>query len=127
MKDSTNQARREFYAAAFAAFQQGWLERRRAQCRAERWREINQVTPFGPIRLPVRVVRSRRDGRDLTLSRLPGPKATRLPLATTRKSALEAVTPGNREGIGQRAFAPRRLAPLARTQTCSGARRQRSA
>ena len=73
-----NQAGREFYGAVLAAFQQQWLEQRRGEYRAERWREIDQVTPFGLIRLPVRVVRCRSDGHYLTLSRLLGPKATRL-------------------------------------------------
>ena len=90
-----NQAGREFYAAVFAAFQQRWLEQCREQYRAQRWRAIDQVTPFGLIRLPVRVVRCRADGHYLTLSRLLRPKATRLLSAWVEKRALEAATGGN--------------------------------
>ena len=73
-----NQAGREFYGKVFALFQERWLAERAEQYRAQRWRAINQGTPFGLVRLPVRVVRSRSDGHYLTLSRLFGPKATRL-------------------------------------------------
>jgi hypothetical protein len=90
-----NQAGRQFYAAAFAAYQQRWLQQRRAHYCAERWREINQVTPFGLIRLPVRVVRSRAGGHYLTLSKLLGPKATRLLSPLLEKRALEAATRAN--------------------------------
>ena len=90
-----NQAGREFYGAVFAAYQQQWLERRQEQYRAERWRAIDQVTPFGLIRLPVRVVRSRQDGHYLTLSRLLRPKATRLLSPWVEKRALEAATGAN--------------------------------
>jgi len=87
-----NQAGREFYGKVFAVFQERWLAERAGQYRAERWRAINQVTPFGLIRLPVRVVRSRSDGHYLTLSRLVGPKATRLLSPLMEKRALEAAT-----------------------------------
>ena len=87
-----NQAGREFYGAIFAAYQQQWLDQRRREYRAERWREIDQVTPFGLIRLPVRVVRCRGDGHYLTLSRLLRPKATRLLSPWVEKRALEAAT-----------------------------------
>jgi hypothetical protein len=53
------------------------------------------VTPFGLIRLPVRVVRSRSDGHYLTLSRLLGPKATRVLSPLMEKRALEAAVGGN--------------------------------
>ena len=36
-----NQAGRDFYGAVMAAYQQQWLEQRRREYRAERWREIN--------------------------------------------------------------------------------------
>jgi hypothetical protein len=45
---------REFYAKVFAAFQQRWLEESRSDYTAVRWRSINQLTPFGLLRLPVR-------------------------------------------------------------------------
>ena len=50
---------REFYTAVFGAFQQRWLQERRGDYTAVRWRTIDQVTPFGLIRLPVRVLRER--------------------------------------------------------------------
>src|SRR5438128_5753645 len=71
-------AAQDFYGRVFVAFQEQWLERGREHYTAVRWRSINQVTPFGLLRLPVRVVRSRADGHYLTLSRLLGAKATRL-------------------------------------------------
>ncbi len=60
---------REFYAKVFAAFQQRWLEEARRDHTAVRWRSINQVTPFGLVRLPVRVVRARGNGRYLRFLR----------------------------------------------------------
>ncbi len=51
--ERVHQSGREFYAAVFGAFQQRWLQERRADYTAVRWREIDQVTPFGLIRLPV--------------------------------------------------------------------------
>ena len=41
-----NQAGREFYGVVFAAYQQQWLEARREEYRAERWRAIDQVPPL---------------------------------------------------------------------------------
>src|SRR5260370_1907256 len=71
-----NRAGQEFYAAVFAAFQQRWLEERRSDYTAVRWRTLNQVTPLGLLKLPVRVVRSRINRRYLTLSKaLLQPKA----------------------------------------------------
>ena len=90
-----NRAGREFYAAVFAAYQQRWLEHRREQYKAERWRTINQATCFGLLRLPVRVVRCRADGHYLTLSRLLQPKATRLLSPWVERRALEAATGSN--------------------------------
>lgn len=60
---------REFYAQAVPAFQERWLEQQRPEWSAVRWRTIDQVTPFGALRLPVRVVRRRSDGRYRTLSK----------------------------------------------------------
>jgi hypothetical protein len=88
-------AAQDFYGRVFAAFQEQWLERRRQHYTAVRWRSINQVTPFGLLRLPVRVVRARGDGHYLTLSRLLGAKATRLLSPALEKHALEAATAGN--------------------------------
>ena len=61
--ERVNEAGRIFYGAVFAAY---------------------QVTAFGLIRLPVRVVRRRSDGHYLTLSKLLGPKATRILSPTFR-------------------------------------------
>lgn len=74
---------------SFAVFQERWLRERVGQYRAQRWRAINQVTPFGLLRLPVRVVRRCDDGHYLTLSRLLGSKATRLALSQTAKQVLD--------------------------------------
>ena len=96
--EKVHQSGREFYAAVFGAFQQRWLQERRADYTAVRWREIDQVTPFGLIRLPVRVVRERglRQGGYLTLSKaLLSPKATRLLSPWIEKRALEAATSSN--------------------------------
>ena len=93
--EKVHQSGREFYAALFSAFQQRWLQERRADYTAVRWREIDQVTPFGLIRLPVRVVRERGlcQGGYLTLSKaLLWPKATRLLSPWVEKRALEAAT-----------------------------------
>jgi hypothetical protein len=96
--EKVHQGGREFYAAVFRAFQQRWVEQRRAHYTAQCWREIDQVTPFGLIRLPVRVVRERArcQGGYLTLSKvLLSPKATRLLSPWIEKRALEAATFSN--------------------------------
>lgn len=96
--DRVTQSGREFYAQVFAAFQERWLEERRSDYTAVRWRSINQVTPFGLLRLPVRVVRARAssDGGYFTLSKaLLQPKATRLLSPLMEKRALEAAVGRN--------------------------------
>ena len=94
--ETVQQSAREFYAQAVAAFQERWLQERGTEFKAERWRLINQITPFGLVRLPVRVVRRRRDGRYLTLSKvLLTPKATRLLSPAIEKQALEAAVGRN--------------------------------
>ena len=93
--EAVNQTGREFYAAVFRTFQQRWVQERRARYTAQSWREIDQVTPFGLIRLPVRVIRERgvHQGGYLTLSKaLLQPKATRLLSLLMEKRALEAAT-----------------------------------
>jgi hypothetical protein len=50
---------RQFYTLCLCAFQQRWLQERRVDYTAVRWRTIDQLTPFGLIRLPVRVIRER--------------------------------------------------------------------
>ena len=59
------QSGREFYAAVFGAFQRRWLQERGGDYTAVRWRTIDQVTPFGLIRLPVRVVREQAREREV--------------------------------------------------------------
>jgi hypothetical protein len=79
----------------FGAFQQRWLQEQRVDYTAVRWRRIDQVTPFGLIRLPVRVVRERgrAKGGYHTLSKaLLQPKATRLLSPWVEKRVLEAAT-----------------------------------
>ncbi len=51
--EKVQESGREFYAAVFGAFQQRWLQERRGDYTAVRWRTIDQLTPFGLIRLPV--------------------------------------------------------------------------
>jgi len=96
--EKVQQSGREFYAAVFYAFQRRWLQERGGDYTAVRWRTINQVTPFGLIRLPVRVVRERgaQKGGYLSLSKaLFKPKATRLLSPWVEKGVLEAATCSN--------------------------------
>ena len=93
--EKVHESGRAFYAAVFAVFQQRWLQEQRAYYTAVRWRTIDQVTPFGLIRLPVRVVRERgkTQGGYFTLSKaLLKPKATRLFSPWIERRALEAAT-----------------------------------
>jgi hypothetical protein len=86
---------RQFYALCFGALQQRCLEEQRGDYTAVRWRRIDQLTPFGLVRLPVRVVRerARAKGGYHTLSKgLLQPKATRLLSPWIEKRALEAAT-----------------------------------
>lgn len=86
---------REFYVAVFRAFQQRWLQQRRERYIGQCWREIDSVTPFGLIRLPVRVVRARgvSKGGYLTLTKaLLAGKATRLLCPWVEKRSLELAT-----------------------------------
>jgi hypothetical protein len=86
---------REFYALCFGALQQRWLQEHRKDHIAVRWRTIDQLTPFGLIRLPVRVVRERgkEKGGYFTLSKaVLKPKATRLLSPWVEKRALEAAS-----------------------------------
>jgi uncharacterized protein UPF0236 len=99
------QTGREFYGKVFAAFQGRWLEEGHGDYTAVRWRAINQVTPFRLLRLPVRVVRRRADGRYFTLSKaLLQPKATRLLSPWVERCALEAVTGRNYRPAAEELF-----------------------
>jgi len=93
-KGLEEQAGREFLRQSFCRIPRALAAERAGQYRAQRWRTINQVTPFGLLRLPVRAVRRRNDGHYLTLSRLLGPKATRLLSPLIEKQALDLSTRG---------------------------------
>jgi Uncharacterised protein family (UPF0236) len=93
--EKVHECGREFYALCLGAFQQRWLQQRRADYTAVRWRTIDQLTAFGLVRMPVRVVRERgvAQGGYFTLSKaLLQPKATRLLSPWVEKRALEAAT-----------------------------------
>lgn len=93
---SVQESGRQFYIQVVAAYQERWLCEHGADFCAQRWRLIHQLTPFGALRLPVRVVRRRVDGRYFTLSRvLLAPKATRLLSPWVEKRALEGSVRGN--------------------------------
>jgi hypothetical protein len=83
----------ELYVEAFKAFQSAWLECRRDRFIAQRWRRIGWCTPFGPVELPVRVVRENSSGKYHTLSKvLWRRKATRrLSPALEELAAAEAT------------------------------------
>jgi hypothetical protein len=87
---------RDFYAQAMAAFQTAWLEERRDHLAPVRWRSINHLTPFGLLRLPVRVVQDKSSGRYHTLSKvLWRGKATRLLSPALEQQAIELATEQN--------------------------------
>ena len=93
--EKVQQSGRQFYTLCLCAFQQRWLQERRVDYTAVRWRTIDQLTPFGLIRLPVRVVRERgvmRGGYRTLSKALLWPKATRLLSPWVEKRALEAAT-----------------------------------
>ena len=76
---STRATGRPLYLKAFAALQEAWLAQHPNRFSAQLWRTFHWLTPFGPIRLPTRVVRDKASGRYLTLSKVfLCPKATRL-------------------------------------------------
>jgi hypothetical protein len=94
--EATRQTGRELYAKAFVAVQQDWLARRQPRFSAQRWRYLQWLTPFGPVDLPVRVVREKASGRYFTLSRiLFGSKATRLLCPCLEQEACAAATEQN--------------------------------
>lgn len=69
----------QLYLQAFKAFQSEWLQKRSDRFIAQRWRQIHWLTPFGPVALPVRVVREKASGKYFSLSKvLFRHKATRL-------------------------------------------------
>lgn len=87
---------RELYSQSFRRWQELWLEPRRDRYRAIRWRSIEQITPLGALRLPVRVVQDKQSGRYLTLSKLlRRGKATRLLSPLLERRAVEAACEQN--------------------------------
>src|ERR1044072_6395417 len=65
---AVHQAGRELYVQAFRALQEQWLAQRAHRFSAQRWRALQWLTPFGPLALPVRVVREKSSGN---ISRFP--------------------------------------------------------
>jgi hypothetical protein len=93
---ATHQAGRQLYAQAFTALQDQWLAQRHDRFTAQRWRTLDGLTPFGPLALPVRVVREKASGRYLTLSKvLFRHKATRLLSPVLEQHACAAATEQN--------------------------------
>lgn len=89
-------AGRQLYVQAFAALQDSWLAAHRHRFSAQRWRTLHWLTPFGPVDLPVRVVREKASGRYLTLSKvLLRHKATRLLSPALEQEACAAATEQN--------------------------------
>lgn len=68
--EATRAAGRDLYAQGFAAFQSAWLAARSERFTAQRWRRLHWLTPFGPLALPVRVVREKSSGHYFTLSKV---------------------------------------------------------
>ena len=94
--EATRAAGRQLYLKAFAAAQEAWLAQHPNRFSAQRWRTLHWLTPFGPIRLPVRVVRDKTSGRYLTLSKVfLRHKATRLLSPALEQEACAAATEQN--------------------------------
>jgi len=93
---ATRAAGRELYSKSLATFQSAWLAQRRERFSAQRWRTLQWLTPFGPVELPVRVVREKAFGRYFTLSRvLLRSKATRLLSPALEQEACAAAIQQN--------------------------------
>jgi len=85
--EATRAAGRQLYLKAFAAAQEAWLAQHPNRFSAQRWRTLHWLTPFGPIRLPVRVVRDKTSGRYLTSRRsssVPRPPACSPPTSNKK-------------------------------------------
>ncbi len=94
--EATRQTGRELYTRAFAVLQEDWLAQRRPRFSAQRWRSLHWLTPFGPVALPVRVVREKASGRYFTLSNiLLRAKATRRLSPALEQEACAAATEQN--------------------------------
>jgi hypothetical protein len=116
---STRATGRPLYLKAFAALQEAWLAQHPNRFSAQRWRTLHWLTPFGPIRLPTRVVRDKASGRYLTLSKVfLCPKATRLLSTALQQEACAAATEQNHRPAALRRGRGRTPAPV---QSGSGA------
>ena len=94
--EATRAAGRQLYLKAFAAAQEAWLAQHPNRFSAQRWCTLHWLTPFGPILLPVRVVRDKASGRYLTLSKVfLRHKATRLLSPALEQEACAAATEQN--------------------------------
>lgn len=94
--EATRAAGRQLYVRAFAALQDAWLAQRRERFTAQRWRTLHWLTPFGPVDLPVRVVREKASGCYFTLSKsFFRHKATRLLSPVLEEQACAAATEQN--------------------------------
>jgi len=94
--EATRAAGRQLYVQAFAALQEDWLAQRRDRFTAQRWRSLHWLTPFGPVDLPVRLVREKASGRYFTLSKiLFRAKATRRLSPALEQHACAAATEQN--------------------------------
>ena len=94
--EATRAAGRDLYAKGFAAFQSAWLAATARRFSAQRWRSIHWLTPFGPLALPVRVVREKASGQYFTLSKvLWRHKATRLLCPALEEHAAAEATAQN--------------------------------
>jgi hypothetical protein len=100
--EATRAAGRQLYAQSFAAFQSAWLQSRRQRFSAQRWRSIDWLTPFGPVAVPLRVVREKLSGKYFSLSKvLFGAKATRrLCPALEQHATAEACAQNYRPAAG---------------------------
>jgi hypothetical protein len=93
---AAHKAGRELYQSSFRTYQTAWLEQRCGRFIAQRWRTIHWLTPFGPVEVPVRVVRDKSSGRYFSLSKvLFGFKATRLLCPALEQEACAAATQQN--------------------------------
>jgi len=93
---ATRAAGRQLYRQSLAAFQSAWLAQRQGRFSAQRWRRLQWLTPFGPVELPVRVVREKASGKYFTLSKvLFRSQATRLLSPALEEQAVAQATAQN--------------------------------
>jgi len=88
----------QIYSQACEVYQSQWLEHHSEDYRAISWRRIKQVTPFGLVEIPNRVIRSRgvnSGGYHSLAKMLWRGKATRLLSPSVEKKAIEAASQQN--------------------------------